>query len=150
MLVAWHQSGEKKPSKLQAGVLRKGLLKGNDLDHNFHNCLRELQSQTIPSFGRRQGPSSHSHFLQHLNPSVKSPPRPRSSLREGRTSRDRSHASRRAGGGMHGTRLTPHHLQDCTRMVTPLSFSCQNPCQIPLPRNHGIITLKKPKSFKLR
>lgn len=81
--MAWHLSGEKIPSQLHASVLRKRLLRGNDPDHNFHNCPRELQSQTVPSFGRKQGPSSHSHFLQHLNPSVTTPAGSWSSRQEG-------------------------------------------------------------------
>lgn len=138
---------EKKPSKLHASVLGKGLLRGNDPDRNFRNCPRELQSQTVPSFRRQRGPSSHSHLQHHLNPSVTTPPGPWGSRREGRTSGDRSHASRRAGGGMHSTCLTPHHPQDCALVVTPLSFCCQNSCQIPLPGNHSIITLKKPNNL---
>lgn len=139
MLLVWHlPSGKKKnhqTSKLHTSGLGKGLLRRNDPDHNFHNCLRDLESN-FP------GPSSHSHFLQHLNSSVTIPPGPQSICQEWWMSRDRSHASRRAEGRMPSTCLTPYYSQDCALMVIPLSFCCENSCQIPLPGNHSITTLK--------
>lgn len=56
-LAVWHASWGK-TCKLHTSLLKRQLLRGNDPDHDFCNCWRELQTQTVLSFRRKREPRS--------------------------------------------------------------------------------------------